>query len=343
MGDEWVPISSETLRERVLAVSGALQKWGIGKGDRVAILSENRPEWMIADFASLLIGAVTVPIYATLTAEQTAYILSDSGARVVFLSSEAQLQKVLSIRGQTALEKLVVMDRCRGAATRCAWLSWNPGRPGKAGRGRLESPPGDGPRGFTGRSGYHYLYLGHDRHAQGGDADAWQHGVESELFAGGVSGAAGRCQHFISSALSRHRPARGFCAALSRGHAGASGRCVTQLPRALLEVKPTFFVAVPRVYEKIHFQTEQKAQGFPNSTFYHWALSVGKEHRAEVLAGQKPTSRSWKLADRLLFSKVRAGTGRAHCDFHFRRSAAGTRTRGVVCRLSGSAFMRVTG
>ena len=114
VGDEWVPISSETLLERVSAVSGALRRWGVGKGDRVAILSENRPEWTIADFASLLIGAVTVPIYATLTAEQTAYILRDSGARVVFLSSEVQLQKVLSIRGQTALEKLVVMDAVEG-------------------------------------------------------------------------------------------------------------------------------------------------------------------------------------------------------------------------------------
>ncbi|HYM07131.1 MAG TPA: AMP-binding protein, partial [Terriglobales bacterium] len=98
LGEEWVAVSSEALRQRVLAASGALRKWGIGKGDRVAILSENRPEWTIADFAALLIGAVSVPIYATLTAEQTAYILRDSGARVVFLSSAAQLQKVRSIR-----------------------------------------------------------------------------------------------------------------------------------------------------------------------------------------------------------------------------------------------------
>src|SRR5450755_4628452 len=114
LGDEWAPISSETLRKRIMEVAGTLQKWGIGRGDRVAILSENRPEWTIADFASLLFGAVTVPIYATLTPEQTAYILRDSGARVIFLSSEAQLQKVLSIRSQTALEKLVVMDAVEG-------------------------------------------------------------------------------------------------------------------------------------------------------------------------------------------------------------------------------------
>jgi len=89
--DVWVPVSSETFSAGVAGVAGALRGWGIGHGDRVAILSENRPEWMIADFASLLLGAVTVPIYATLTAEQTAYILRDSGARVIFLSSEAQL------------------------------------------------------------------------------------------------------------------------------------------------------------------------------------------------------------------------------------------------------------
>ena len=112
LGDEWGAISSDALRRRVAAVAGGLRSCGIGRGDRVAILSENRPEWTIADFASLLLGAATVPIYATLTADQTAYILRDSGARVIFVSSEMQLQKVLSIRDQTALEKLVVMDAC---------------------------------------------------------------------------------------------------------------------------------------------------------------------------------------------------------------------------------------
>src|SRR5271170_2397273 len=106
---QWVSISSQDLYQKVVGVAQALREWGIVKGDRVAILSENRPEWTIADFASLLIGAVTVPVYATLTAEQTAHILRDSGARVVFLSSETQLQKILSIRDQTVLEKLVVM------------------------------------------------------------------------------------------------------------------------------------------------------------------------------------------------------------------------------------------
>ncbi len=199
LGEEFVPISSEGLRRRVVAVAGGLRRWGIGHGDRVAILSENRPEWTIADFASLLLGAVTVPIYATLTGEQTAYILRDSGARVIFVSSEMQLRKVLSVRDQTALEKLVVMDASDSAgAVRMSEIgARGPGQPRFGARGH-------GPGGFSGRSRYHYLYLGHDRHSQGSDADARQHGVEPQLLAGGISGAIGRCQHFVSSTLPCH-------------------------------------------------------------------------------------------------------------------------------------------
>jgi long-chain acyl-CoA synthetase len=107
---QWVPISSQELYRKVAAMARELKKWGLIKGDRLAILSENRPEWAVADFASLLLGAVVVPIYATLTAQQTAYILCDSGARIVVVSSAQQLGKVLSIKDQTAVEKVVVMD-----------------------------------------------------------------------------------------------------------------------------------------------------------------------------------------------------------------------------------------
>jgi long-chain acyl-CoA synthetase len=308
LGDEWVPISSETLRQRVMAVSGALRRWGVSKGDRVAILSENRPEWTIADFASLLIGAITVPIYATLTAEQTAYMLRDSGARVIFLSSETQLQKILSIRGQTALEKLVVMDTVEGAdAVRMAEMESD----ARANRGAgledqaLEATahavsPDDlatiiYTSGTTGTA--KGVMLTHGNMASNLNCSL----AEFPLRLGDVS---------ISFLPLSHVTARHVdFALLYRGVTLAHLALLTQLPRALLEVKPTFFVAVPRVYEKIHFQTEQKAQGFPNSTFYSWALSVGKENQAEVLAGQKPTAKAWRLADRLLYSKVRAGMG----------------------------------
>jgi len=81
------------------------------------------------------------------------------------------------------------------------------------------------------------------------------------------------------------------------------------LPEALLEVRPTLCVAVPRVYEKIHAQTEKKTHGFAKQAIYRWALSVGRANKAEILAGRTPTSSSWKLAHELVFSKIRAGLG----------------------------------
>jgi long-chain acyl-CoA synthetase len=299
-GDGWGPISSDALRRRVAAVAGGLRKWGIGRGDRVAILSENRPEWTIADFASLLLGAVTVPIYATLTADQTAYILRDSGARVVFVSSTTQLQKVLSIRDQTALEKLVIMDASEnGGAVRMAEMKGQANHDALEAAARAVSPDDLATIIYTsGTTGTAKgVMLSHGNMASNLNCSL----AEFPVQLGDVS---------ISFLPLSHVTARHVdFALLYRGVTLAHLAFVNQLPQALLEVKPTFFVAVPRVYEKIHFQAEQKAQGFPNSTFYSWALSVGKEHRSEVLAGQMPDSRAWRLADRLVFSKVRAGLG----------------------------------
>jgi long-chain acyl-CoA synthetase len=110
VSEKWAAISSLDFYRDVVGVSRALREWGIAKGDRVAILSENRPEWTMADFACLLIGAVVVPIYATLTEEQTAYILRDAGVRAVFVSSRKQLQKILDKQDSTSIERIVVMD-----------------------------------------------------------------------------------------------------------------------------------------------------------------------------------------------------------------------------------------
>src|ERR1035438_8788977 len=98
---EWQPISAVRLQSWVYATARQLQSWGIGKGDRVVILSENRPEWAIADFATLLLGAVDVPIYATQLAEQCVYLLQHSEASIVFVSTPKQYEKIASIQHQT--------------------------------------------------------------------------------------------------------------------------------------------------------------------------------------------------------------------------------------------------
>ena len=81
------------------------------------------------------------------------------------------------------------------------------------------------------------------------------------------------------------------------------------VPQALAEVKPVIFVGVPRVYEKIRQQVILKTTDFPKRALYQWALQVGRKHREEILSGGQPGALSWKIANRLLFSKVRAGMG----------------------------------
>jgi long-chain acyl-CoA synthetase len=82
-----------------------------------------------------------------------------------------------------------------------------------------------------------------------------------------------------------------------------------QLPTALLEVHPSIFVAVPRVYEKIYLQAQQKAKAGPKRAIFDWALSVGRTYKPDILAGRVPAPHTWKLANKLVFSKIRDGLG----------------------------------
>src|SRR5271168_922627 len=106
----WKPITSNELYGRVRALADVFRGWGLGKGDRVAIISENRWEWAVTDFATLAIGGVDVPLYPTLTPEQIGYMLRDSGAKVAVLSSRDQYEKLTAAGDLPELVRVVVMD-----------------------------------------------------------------------------------------------------------------------------------------------------------------------------------------------------------------------------------------
>src|SRR5271157_317054 len=107
---QWQPISSDQIYQRVRALAEAFLSWGAQKGDRIALIGENRWEWAVTDFATLAIGAVNVPIYPTLTGEQIAVLIQDAGCRVAFVSTVKQFDKLNAVRAQTPLERIVIMD-----------------------------------------------------------------------------------------------------------------------------------------------------------------------------------------------------------------------------------------
>ena len=161
-GDRIVPTSGRELLERVRDISLGLQQLGMATGQRVVLLAESRPDWLLVDFAILTAGAVTVPIYPTLTAEQCAFMLRDAGAKVLFVSSAEQLAKVLRVRDRMPqLSTIVVFDAApagdgtlpyaelvrRGAEVRRGSLELRPARHvslrvrrGEANRSRQASP-----------------------------------------------------------------------------------------------------------------------------------------------------------------------------------------------------------
>jgi len=111
VGSDWLNISAETFVERVRNVALGLTDLGIKPGDRVALLSENRPEWSIADLAILSLGAINVPIYTTQAVDQIRYILTDSGTRAIFISNRKLYKHAKeALTGLDFLEKIIFFD-----------------------------------------------------------------------------------------------------------------------------------------------------------------------------------------------------------------------------------------
>jgi len=302
-GEAWRPISSAQLRSWVYSTARQLQAWDVGKGDRVVILSENRPEWAIADYATLLLGAVVVPIYATQTAEQVLYVLQNSEARIAFVSTSQQYEKLASIREQTSLEYVVVMDDAPQLSNAVHMQSFlrdvQQGADPELDAIAAAIEPDDlatliYTSGTTGTP--KGVMLTHGNIASNVNVSLDMFDVGKDDLSISYLPLSHITARHVDYALQYHNIAIAYCPSID------------DLSRTMREVKPTIIVAVPRVYEKVHNQVQHKMHGVKGALF-KWALSVGAANREAILRGETPTSLSWKLANTLVFSKVREALG----------------------------------
>jgi long-chain acyl-CoA synthetase len=299
----WQTISSRQFYGYVTSMARALRQWGIAKGDRVAILSENRPEWMIMDFACVTSGIVDVPIYATLTAEQTMYILQNSGARVACVSTVEQLRKVQSVQGRTQVEKIMVMDDVAEVNVIPIWslLESSSQEPDPQFETQAHSIRAEDlatliyTSGTTGTSKGVMLSHGNLTACANiaSKAAQWETG---DVYLSFLPLAHVTARH-VDYVCYRDGVSIVYCAVFD------------QLPAMLQEAKPTIIVGVPRVYEKVRQEVERQAAFGIKRKVLAWALRVGEQHKAEIAAGETPKSRAWKLANKLVYSKIRAGFG----------------------------------
>ena len=317
-GGEISGLSSKEVFEQTRDLSLGLAALGMARGDRVAVMSESRPEWLLTDLAVVAAGAVTVPIYPTLTAAQARYILQDSGARIAVVSTRAQLAKVQDVRHQLpALEAIVVMD---GAEEPASPSILTFAQVVERGHARMMSEWGVGREFRDAARQVRPDDLATIIYTSGTTGEP--KGVmltHASLVANMYAGAEALDVHQDDVALSFLPLSHSFermvaYVYLLRGLTVVFAESFDTIGRDVSLVRPTVFTGVPRVYEKIHARIVEKGQAASGvkAGLFRWAVRVGTACGHAALRGRQPgplLALQAAIADRLVFAKVRDGVG----------------------------------
>ncbi|WP_085812757.1 AMP-dependent synthetase/ligase [Geoanaerobacter pelophilus] len=314
---QWVILSYAQFYDRALMVSRGLRKLGVKPGDRVAILSENRAGWIIADMGILCAGGVTVPIYATGTPDQVAYALSNCGASIVFVSGRGQYRKLLQVRDSLPdLELVVSFERFLGEAalpvTTFYQLSEVDDPILDLERSEIESVMDS----ISPETPATIIYTSGTTGTPKGAIlthgnlvfDVWA----THEKVGGV-GQGDLLLSFLPLSHVFERSA-GYYLPLSRGATIAFADSMEKISENMIELHPTIMVCVPRFFEKIYsriYEAVHQLSLFKRKMFRH-ALSVGRRYvYARYIDRYVPLWLSFQhaVADRLVFSKLRRRFG----------------------------------
>lgn len=309
----WQPLSSDQIYQRVHALSEAFLTWGAKKGDRIALISENRWEWIVSDFAILSINTVNVPIYPTLTGEQIAVLLSDAGCRIAIVSTRQQFDKLNAVRSQTPLDQILIMDGIPrdGTSLPAGSVAFSKILAGADDAGSYRDPVFDAlVRSVEPADLATLIYTsGTTGEPKGVMLTHGNIAANQNIAATGFSfNETDACISFLPLS---HITARALDYVMYN-HGAQVAYCSNfdKLPQAMKEVRPTVFVGVPRVYEKIRQAVEQKSSLSPvKKRLLAWALGVGRRHGDTVYDGKQPAAFFWKLANKLVYGKVREAFG----------------------------------
>lgn len=310
----WHPISSDEMLARARQIALGLYALGIRRGDRVALLSENCPEWTLSDVGCLFSGAIDVPIYPTLTPPQVAYILKDSGARILFIQNQAKFDQVKDfLKDCPALERVIFFDP--GGVTEPSALSFAELQ--ERGRELKEKNPN--------------LSEGLSRAVKPEDLATiiYTSGTTGEpkgvmlTHTNLVTNLIDSSGHLSFSAADSVLSVLPYSHVLERlamymyMHHGMSifyAESMEKIGDNLREVRPTILICVPRLFEKIYMRIKDAAAagGKTKASILSWAVNVGKDYARHTLNHQKVPpllAFKYKLASRLVFSKWHAGVG----------------------------------
>ncbi|CAI8003780.1 Putative long-chain-fatty-acid--CoA ligase [Geodia barretti] len=287
-------ISYATLAERIKDFCLGLTELGLQKGDRVALLSENRPEWAITDLATLAGGGVTVPMFSTLTSAQVEYIVRDSGAKILCVSSERQLQKIKDWDANvpTNLQHIVIFDDLQDDSV-YQQASDAVGPDDLASIIYTSGTTGD-PKGAM---------LTHSNFMSNAQAAMRIVSITPD-------------DVFLSFLPLSHVFERmgGHYLPLSGGATIAYAESLFTIRQDMQEVRPTIMMSVPRLYEGMHERIIRsvKEGSSTKQKIFHWSVGVGAKVSQAIQRKRKPNpilSLKASIANKLVFQKLKAVTG----------------------------------
>ncbi len=308
-GGKWVGLSTEDLGRRVHNLAAGLMDAGVVPGERLALFSENRPEWHVFDFACHLSGAVSVPLYPNLTAAQIAYIVADAEARMLVASTPSMLETALEAAKRVGNVEVVVID-----------------------------PPEDGPPEGVGTLAdleeRGRLALKASRKEKGDPFHVPQpDDVASLIYTSGTTGDPKGVmlthRNFVFNETRAMKPfdigpkdtVLSFLplshvfertvdyALFNRGVQIVYVEAIERVPNRLLEVKPTIMVSVPRLFERSYIKiiSNLRQQEGVKRRLVDWALKVARRYSEQVWSGARPSAvlrAQYALAKKRVFSKI---------------------------------------
>ena len=311
--------SSSEFFENIRDLSLGLTSLGVGAGDRVALLSESRPEWVIADLAILTGGAVTVPIYPNLPAAQVGYILRDADARMVIAADETQAAKVREVwTDLTDLRRLIVLDADDQVPHSDRELTFEDLR--ATGHRRLMTENGLARAYKEAATEIAASQLATIIYTSGTTGDPKGVMLTHDAIVANVIDIDTMISACDDDEALSFLP---LCHALERavvylyllnGVTVTFAESLDTVARDLQRVRPTLMTGVPRFYEKLHARILETVAVAPalRRAIFNWALGIGRPCVAAELAGRRPSALlrlRQRLADRLVFSKIRERTG----------------------------------
>jgi len=316
VNDKFEGITYQELKEETEKFAFGLAALGIKKDDKIAIISENRPEWVYSDMAILGLGAIDVPVYPSLTSESIEFILENSETKGVIVSNKFQLNKILKIRDKLKnLQFIILMNEKDIIPDKPALYTfkdvqgmgniYNKNHPNHFSESRKEVKENDVctiiyTSGTTGEP--KGVVLTHKNILSNVHAALESFPIyESDIFLSFLP----LCHIFERMA--------GYYTGFSAGSSICFAESIESVAQNMLEVKPTIMTTVPRLFERIYSKVIKNVESQKplKQKIFYWAVDVGKKYSNAKQKGKISPflTAQYKIADALVFKKLREKTG----------------------------------